>query len=167
MNKTKKIITLILFFTLIISDQLYSQIIEGRTFVYKEGVYDMSNSDGWKRVEINGGFSKLPTASYINFKNKSIILNVGKTEIREEIYLYLKPKHTEYFNKYTVFGDTWFIPKINAVGPSDNSIDIDYFESKIWNDGKGILLFSDYKNKTMYIFKSDENIDELISKLYN
>ena len=64
-------------------------------------------------------------------------------------------------------GDTWFLPKINAVGPSDNNIDIDYFESKIWNDGKGILLFSDYKNKIMYIFKSDENIDELISKLYN
>lgn len=161
--------TLILFFllTMLNSHQLISQTVEGRTFVYTKGVYDMSKPEGWKRVEINKGFSKLPTPSYINFKESSIILNVGSTELRKEIYLYLKPKNADIFSKYTVLGDPWFLPKINAVGKTNNSIDISYFESSIWSDGNGIILFSDYENNTMYIFKCDENIDDLMSKLYN
>lgn len=163
----KSTLIFFLLFTMLNSHQLFSQVVEGRTFVYSEGVFDMSKPEGWKRVEINKGFSKLPTPSYINFKESSIILNVGSTESRKEIYLYLTPKNNGVFSKFTVLGDPWFLPKINAVGKTNNSIDIDYFESEIWSDGTGIILFSDYKNGTMYIFKCDENIDDLMSKLYN
>ena len=168
MNKIKNIIVLFLFFSLIKSPKLYSQVIEGKTFVYKHGVYDMSSPDGFKRVEINKGFSKLPITSYINFKNTSIILNVGRTETSKEIYLHLTPKYGDKFNKFTTFGNPWDLININAIGASDNTVDIRYYKSKIWEDRKGILLFSDYKNNTMYIFKCDDDIDELVSKLnYN
>lgn len=155
----KYFLLLIAFFSI---NSLTAQIIEGDVAVYSKGSYSMGYKENWKRVEINGGLN-FNRKAYINFEDKSITFVVGGNSTDKEVYiksdLVVEGMAT---TKGIVFTE---IPHIRFWTKKED-FEIIYFDSTNFNSTQSVFVISEYKNRTMYFFECNKNVDEIVEKLY-
>jgi len=157
----------LLFFVVIFSINVKSQIVEGDVSIYKKGIYNMKEEEGWSRVRANGGL-KFDKKGYIKFTENDIILYIGFDGEENEIYKSFKFQDYN-SKKITVFGgsmiqshDLFFLEDTKG-----NAVELQYFKGESFKDGNDLFIFSIFKNGVMFFIRPNSNQEEVVNHLYN